>query len=81
MASNGQRPYVLICDKIADAGIEILKKHANVDLKLGLSQDELLEVIGNYEAVVVRSATKIRADAIERAKRLKVIGRAGAGAG
>ena len=79
MASSEQRPRVLICDKIAEAGIEMLQEHTEVDLKIGLSQEELLEVIGDYEAVVVRSATKIRADAIERANRLKVIGRAGAG--
>ncbi|MEM7345707.1 MAG: NAD(P)-dependent oxidoreductase, partial [Chloroflexota bacterium] len=79
MKSDAQRPRVLICDKIADAGIEMLGEHADVDVNIGLSPDDLLEIIGNYEAVVVRSATQIRADAIERANRLKVIGRAGAG--
>lgn len=73
------RPRVLICDKIADVGIEMLQEHADVDVKTGLSPKELLDIIGDYEAVVVRSATKIRANAIERADRLKVIGRAGAG--
>lgn len=72
-------PRVLICDKIADAGIDLLREHAEVDVKIGLSPEELLAVIGNYHAVVVRSATKIRADAIAQAGQLQVIGRAGAG--
>jgi phosphoglycerate dehydrogenase-like enzyme len=79
MNAQNERPRVLICDKIAQSGVAMLQEHAEVDLKLGISPEELLEVIGNYEAVVVRSATKIRANAIERAARLKVIGRAGAG--
>lgn len=79
MGSGSRRPRVLICDAIAEAGIEMLQAHADVDLKIGLTPEALLENIGNYEAVVVRSATKIRAEAIERADRLQVIGRAGAG--
>ncbi|HRV92302.1 MAG TPA: NAD(P)-dependent oxidoreductase [Anaerolineae bacterium] len=79
MDANRRRPRVLICDRIADAGIDLLREHADVDVKIGLTPDELLKIIGSYEAVVVRSATKIRANAIERAYSLKVIGRAGAG--
>jgi len=79
MKSKGARPGVLICDRIAEAGIDMLREHAEVEVKTKLSPAELLEEIGQYEAVVVRSATKIRADAIARADRLKVIGRAGAG--
>jgi phosphoglycerate dehydrogenase-like enzyme len=74
-----QRPKVLICDKIAQSGVAMLQETADVDVKLGISPEELLEVIDNYNAVVVRSATKIRANAIERASKLQVIGRAGAG--
>lgn len=77
--ANRRRPRVLICDRIADSGIELLREHADVDVKTGLSQNELLKIIGNYEAVVVRSATKIRANVIDRAYSLKAIGRAGAG--
>jgi D-3-phosphoglycerate dehydrogenase len=79
MKSEKRGPHVLICDKIADIGIEMLQKHAEVDVKTGLDPAELITIIGDYEAVVVRSATKIRADAIEQGQRLKVIGRAGAG--
>ncbi len=79
METTSQRPCVLVCDAIAEVGVEMLQENAQVDVKTGLSPEELLEIIGDYEAVVVRSATKIRADAIERADHLKVIGRAGAG--
>lgn len=79
MISDNPRPRVLICDKIADTGIEMLQEHADVDVKTALSPQELQDIIGDYEAVVVRSATKINAAAIARGKRLKVIGRAGAG--
>ncbi len=77
--STEQRPRVLIADRIGDAGIKLLREYAEVDIKTGQSQEELLEIIGHYEAVVVRSATKIKAEVIEQATRLKVIGRAGAG--
>jgi len=79
MESEGRRPRVLICDKIADTGIEMLQEVADVDVKTGLSPEELIAIIGDYEAMVVRSATKVRANIIEHALKLKVIGRAGAG--
>jgi len=79
MDKEVKRPRVLICDPIAEVGIEILQEVANVDVKPGPSPEELLEIIGGYEAVVVRSATKIRANVIEQGRRLKVIARAGAG--
>lgn len=79
MTSQAQQPRVLIADSISEAGIDMLRAHAEVDVKTDLSKEELLQIIGQYDAVVVRSATKIRADAIAVADRLKVIGRAGAG--
>lgn len=79
MGPESRRPRVLICDRIADAGIEMLQEVADVDVKTGLSPEELIGVIGDYEAIVVRSATKVKAEVIEHAQRLKVIGRAGAG--
>lgn len=79
MKPENRRPRVLICDSIAEIGVEMLREHADVDVKTGLKPDELLAVIGDYEAVVARSATKITAEAIEHGLRLKVIGRAGAG--
>lgn len=77
---DGSQARVLICEKIADAGVEYLRERVGeVELGLGLSKDELAERIGGYDAIVVRSATKVTADLIERATRLKVVGRAGAG--
>ena len=69
----------MICDKIADIGIEMLQEYAEVDVRTGLGPEELIPIIGDYEAVVVRSATKIRSNIIEHGRRLNVIGRAGAG--
>jgi phosphoglycerate dehydrogenase-like enzyme/DTW domain-containing protein YfiP len=79
MKPEGRRPRVLICDLIDEVGIKMLREHANVDVKTGLSPAELLTVVGDYEVVVTRSATKITAEVIEHGLRLKVIGRAGAG--
>jgi phosphoglycerate dehydrogenase-like enzyme len=79
MKSDGKQARVLICDRIAEVGIELLQQEAEVDVKIGLSPAELQSIVGDYDAVVVRSATKIGAEIIDRADRLKVIGRAGAG--
>ncbi len=71
---------VLVGDNISSKGVEILKKAGlDVDVKTGLKPDELKAIIGQYHALVVRSATKATADVIEAAKNLKVIGRAGSG--
>ncbi len=70
---------VLVKEKIADSGVELLRRNFDVDLGLEMSEDELREAIGSYDAVLIRSATKLTAELIERAERLKVIGRAGTG--
>jgi len=71
---------VLVSDNISQKGIDLLKKAGlTVDVKTGLSPDELKKEIGKYDALVVRSATKVTADIIEHAGNLKVIGRAGSG--
>ncbi len=70
---------VLVADKIAQEGIEVLQGVAEVDVKAGLSQKELLDIIGSYDALVVRSQPKVTADIIEAGARLQVIGRAGVG--
>lgn len=73
---------VLITDSIAEQGIQILKREPdiNVDLKLGLTSEELIKCIWEYDAIITRSGTKVTAEVIEAAKNLKVIGRAGVGA-
>jgi D-3-phosphoglycerate dehydrogenase / 2-oxoglutarate reductase len=70
---------VLIADKIADSGIDKLRETYEVDIKTGLSEAELVGVIGEYDALIVRSATRATRPVIEAADRLKIIGRAGVG--
>jgi len=72
---------VLVSDKLAEEGVEILRreKDIEVDVKTGLSTEQLKEIIGEYDAIIVRSATKLTAEVISAAERLKVICRAGVG--
>ncbi len=73
-------PRVLIADKLSPAAIDIFKQRGvDADVKTGLSKDELLKIIGDYDGLAVRSATKADKDVIAAAGRLKVIGRAGIG--
>jgi D-3-phosphoglycerate dehydrogenase / 2-oxoglutarate reductase len=70
---------VLVVEPIADAGVELLRERFVVDLGVGWSERELGERIGGYEGIVIRSATRLDAELIGRAGRLRVIGRAGIG--
>jgi D-3-phosphoglycerate dehydrogenase len=70
---------ILVKEKIADAGVELLRQHFAVDVQTEMSDEELAEAIAGYEGIVIRSGTKLTADLIDRAERLKVIGRAGIG--
>jgi D-3-phosphoglycerate dehydrogenase len=70
---------ILVKEKIADAGVDLLREHFEVDVRTDMSEEELREAISGYEGIVIRSGTKLTADLIERAERLKVIGRAGIG--
>ncbi len=72
---------VLVSDKLGEAGIEIFKKEPGieVDVKTGLSPEELKKIIGDYDALAIRSATKVTEDLLEAATKLKVLGRAGIG--
>jgi D-3-phosphoglycerate dehydrogenase len=70
---------VLVADPIAQEGIEALRAHADVDVRLKMGPDELIAAIGDYDAIVVRSETKVPAEAIEAGRKLQVIGRAGVG--
>ncbi|HEX8552604.1 MAG TPA: phosphoglycerate dehydrogenase [Abditibacteriaceae bacterium] len=72
-------PRVLICDAISDDGLKILRESAEVDVKTGLSEAELVEIAPNYEAMMVRSATKITRPILEAATKLQIVGRAGVG--
>jgi len=70
---------VLVSDPIAEAGIARLREVAEVDVKTGLTPDELKAIIGDYDALAVRSETKVTADVLAAAHRLQIIGRAGVG--
>lgn len=73
-------PKILVADKMSSAGPEILKEAGlEADVKTGLSEDELVDTIGEYEGLMVRSATKVSRRVIEAAEKLRVIGRAGVG--
>ncbi|HVS86430.1 MAG TPA: phosphoglycerate dehydrogenase [Gaiellaceae bacterium] len=67
---------VLVRESIADAGVDLLRERFDVDVDL---DSPLEEIVGRYDAIVVRSATKLTAALLEHADRLKVIGRAGVG--
>ncbi len=73
------RPRVLVKEKIGDSGVALLREHFDVELGVDWDQDELERRIGDYDGIVIRSATKLTAELIARAERLHVIGRAGVG--
>src|SRR3981189_628513 len=76
------KPRVLISDALSPAAVQIFKdRGVDVDFQpnLGKDKDKLAEIIGDYDGLAIRSATKATAKIIERATRLKVIGRAGIG--
>jgi D-3-phosphoglycerate dehydrogenase len=70
---------VLVKEKIADSGVDLLRERFDVDLGLDWDDQELAERIGAYHGILIRSATKLTADLIARADNLRVIGRAGIG--
>ena len=73
-------PRVLIADKLSPAAVQIFaERGVDADTRTGLSKDELIAIIDQYDGLAVRSATKPDKDVIAKAKNLKVIGRAGIG--
>jgi D-3-phosphoglycerate dehydrogenase len=72
---------ILVSDKLGKAGLDRLGKETDVDvdIKTALSHDELIDIIGDYDALIIRSATRVDADVLEAAVRLRVVGRAGIG--
>jgi D-3-phosphoglycerate dehydrogenase len=73
------RARVLVKERIAQAGIDLLAERFEVDVEVEMDADELGRRIGEYDALIVRSATAVDADLLARAERLTVIGRAGTG--
>jgi D-3-phosphoglycerate dehydrogenase len=76
---DGERLRVLVAEQIGEPGIALLRQHFDVELGIGWSPEELAQRIGGFHGIVIRSATKMTADLIERASSLRVIGRAGVG--
>src|SRR3974390_269653 len=79
---DASMPKVLISDSLSPAAVQIFKDHGiDVDFQpaLGKDKDKLGELIGNYDGLAIRSATKVTSKILEKAKNLKVIGRAGIG--
>ncbi|MBI4295463.1 MAG: phosphoglycerate dehydrogenase [Chloroflexi bacterium] len=70
---------VLIADPIAAEGIELLRQHAEVHVRTGLGSEALLGIIGDYDALIVRSETRVDAPVLAAGKKLIVVARAGVG--
>jgi D-3-phosphoglycerate dehydrogenase len=81
--SNGgrdaPRARVLVKEKIGDSGVALLREHFDVDVGVDWSEQELVERLGEYDGIVIRSQTLMTAELIARGGRLRVIGRAGVG--
>src|SRR5438270_12479418 len=76
---NPERLKVLVKEKVGDSGVRLLEEHFDVDLGVDWSEEQLVERIGDYQGILIRSATKMTAELIEKATNLRVIGRAGVG--
>jgi D-3-phosphoglycerate dehydrogenase / 2-oxoglutarate reductase len=73
------RPRVLVAEKIGDSGIALLREHFDVELGVDWSREQLAERIGQYDGVLIRSATKLDSDLLSKATNLRAVGRAGVG--
>ncbi len=74
-----ERPRVLVKEKIGEPGVALLREHFDVDLGVDWDDAELAERIGDYDGIVIRSATKLTRELLERGDRLRVVARAGVG--
>jgi D-3-phosphoglycerate dehydrogenase / 2-oxoglutarate reductase len=79
MSTATGRAKVLVKEKIGDSGVELLREHFDVDLGVDWEDGQLAGRIGEYDGILIRSATKMTAELIERGSKLRVIGRAGVG--
>ena len=77
--AGGGRPRVLVKEKIGQSGVDLLREHFDVEVGIDWPDGELVERIGEYDGILIRSATKMTGELIARADRLRVIGRAGVG--
>lgn len=79
MSAAGERPKVLVAEKIGASGVELLREQTDVDLGADWTREQLAERIGEYDGILIRSATQLDAELLARATRLQVVGRAGVG--
>src|SRR5256885_948994 len=70
---------VLVTEPLSEAGLDLLRREFEVDLRLDLAKGDLVGEIAQYHALIIRSATKVTADVLDAAEHLKVVGRAGIG--
>ncbi len=73
------RKRVIVSERIAEEGLELLRKELDVDNRDGISREELLQIIDQYDALIVRSITKVDEELIKQGSKLKIVGRAGNG--
>jgi D-3-phosphoglycerate dehydrogenase / 2-oxoglutarate reductase len=78
-ANDDGRLRVLVKEKIGDSGVELLRKYFDVDVGIDWSDEQFAENLGAYHGILIRSATKMTAELLDRAESLRVIGRAGVG--
>ncbi|HSC04233.1 MAG TPA: phosphoglycerate dehydrogenase, partial [Solirubrobacteraceae bacterium] len=77
--ADGARARVLVAEKIGDSGIDLLRDSFDVDLGVGWSREELTDRIGEFDGILIRSATQLDAELLDHAARLRAVGRAGVG--
>lgn len=78
-STTTSKPKVLIPEKVSADGISLLQETLDVHEKKGLAPADLLSIIGDYDALIVRSETKVNEELLRAAKKLKVVARAGVG--
>jgi D-3-phosphoglycerate dehydrogenase / 2-oxoglutarate reductase len=76
---NGHRARVLVAEKIGQSGIDLLAEHFDVDTGFDWTREQLAERLGDYDGILIRSATKLDAELIGAATSLRAVGRAGVG--
>ena len=77
--NDAPKARVLVKEKISDAGIELLRRHFDVDVETSMTDDELKTRINDWDGLIIRSSTKVTADILDNSTRMKIIGRAGIG--
>ncbi|MEO6857646.1 MAG: phosphoglycerate dehydrogenase [Solirubrobacteraceae bacterium] len=77
--STESKPRVLVAEKIGDSGVNLLREHFDVEVASGWSAEELDSRIGEFDGILIRSATQLDAERLAKATRLRAVGRAGVG--